>query len=370
MAAELAELDDPRRRAQLLVAQARWSFLHSEYAAQGDFASEAAAVAREAGLLDVETNAVLWRGKGLTWAYEHDEARSTLEHALALARQAGLRSVESETLRYLAIVANNQSRLAEAEQLLYQALEIRRADQDLEGEGISVRAQAERDARARWRRAMLDRERELGVVPAQVEVRVAPRMKLGAATQRLALAQAGRALAGVMDDDDGELVVTLEVPQVRQEGRDLGAGVLVDAMQPHEGIEDEERRPQGRDSRRQTLLIGGEVQPQTGRGGVGPRASGCARAGLREKRLGRRRGIEADHDGMTILVSFKQLGKLAAPEAGGPPSAPPARSRAAASTWGSNRGNPAQRAACQGSSRVGARTWSFRSNWFRPPPHE
>ena len=95
-------------------------------------------MAREAGLLDVETNAVLWRGKGLTWAYEHDEARSTLEHALALARQAGLRSVESETLRYLAIVANNQSRLAEAEQLLYQALEIRRADQDLEGEGSTL----------------------------------------------------------------------------------------------------------------------------------------------------------------------------------------------------------------------------------------
>ena len=77
MATELADLDDPRRRAQLLVAQARWSFLHSEYAAQGDFASQAAAMAREAGLLDVETNAVLWRGKGLTWAYEHDEARST-----------------------------------------------------------------------------------------------------------------------------------------------------------------------------------------------------------------------------------------------------------------------------------------------------
>ena len=91
MAVELTEVDDPRRKAQLLVARARWSFLHSDYAAQSAFASEGAALARAAGLLDIEADAVLWWGKGLTWAYEHDEARSTLEQALALARQAGLR---------------------------------------------------------------------------------------------------------------------------------------------------------------------------------------------------------------------------------------------------------------------------------------
>ena len=138
MAVELTEVDDPRRKSQLLVARARWSFLHSDYAAQSVFASEGAALARAAGLLDLEANAVLWWGKGLTWAYQHDEARSTLEQALALARRAGLRSDEAETLRYLAIVANNQSRLAEAEQLLYETLELRRRDHDMEGEGSTL----------------------------------------------------------------------------------------------------------------------------------------------------------------------------------------------------------------------------------------
>ena len=138
MAVELTEVDDPRRKAQLLVARARWSFLHSDYAAQSVFASEGAALARAAGLLDMEANAVLWWGKGLTWAYEHDEARSTLEQALALARRAGLRSDEAETLRYLAIVASNQSRLAEAEQLLHETLELRRLDHDVEGEGSTL----------------------------------------------------------------------------------------------------------------------------------------------------------------------------------------------------------------------------------------
>jgi len=138
MEVELTDVDDPRRNAQLLVARAQWSFLHSDYAAQSTFASEGAALARAAGLLDIEADAVLWWGKGLTWAYEHDEARTTLEEALALARRGGLGNTEAETLRYLAIVASNQSRLAEAEQLLHEALELRRLDHDVEGEGSTL----------------------------------------------------------------------------------------------------------------------------------------------------------------------------------------------------------------------------------------
>ena len=137
MEVELAELDDPRRKAQLLVARARWSFMHSDYAAQSAFASEGAATAKAAGLLEMEADAVLWWGKGLTWAYEHDEARSTLEQGLALARRAGVGSTQAEALSYLAIVANNQSRLAEAERLL------RRSHSSSTGSTMMWKARAE-----------------------------------------------------------------------------------------------------------------------------------------------------------------------------------------------------------------------------------
>jgi hypothetical protein len=45
-----------------------------------------------------------------------------------------------------------------------------------------------------------------------------------------------------MRDEDGEREATLEVAQAREQRRDLGADILVDAMQAHEGVEDEQRR--------------------------------------------------------------------------------------------------------------------------------
>src|SRR5450755_4501388 len=77
---------------------------------------------------------------------------------------------------------------------------------------------------------------------AQVEVGVAPGVEFGGAAQGLSGAQAAGGFLGVMDDEDRQRVAALEFTQVSQQGCDLAAGILVDAMQPYEGIEDQEAR--------------------------------------------------------------------------------------------------------------------------------
>lgn len=63
---------------------------------------------------------------------------------------------------------------------------------------------------------MLDGQGEVVPAAAQIEVRVAPRVKLGGAPQRLAGSGLGGTLAGVVDEDDGEGVAALQLAQVRE----------------------------------------------------------------------------------------------------------------------------------------------------------
>jgi hypothetical protein len=64
---------------------------------------------------------------------------------------------------------------------------------------------------------MLDGEHELFATPAQVEVGIAPGVKLGATAQGLPVAEASGALTGVMDQGHGEGEATLEVAQVGEQ---------------------------------------------------------------------------------------------------------------------------------------------------------
>jgi hypothetical protein len=61
------------------------------------------------------------------------------------------------------------------------------------------------------------------------------------------------------DEDDGEAVVALQVAQVGEQRGDFAADILVDAMQPDEGVEDEQPRFQAGDGLRQTGAMGVEV---------------------------------------------------------------------------------------------------------------
>ena len=78
----------------------------------------------------------------------------------------------------------------------------------------------------------------------------------------MAGADASPALLGVMDDEHGDTVSPLQLAQVGEQGSDLAAGVLVDAVQPHEGIEDEQAWPQPVDGLGEVAPIGREVEPQ------------------------------------------------------------------------------------------------------------
>jgi hypothetical protein len=86
---------------------------------------------------------------------------------------------------------------------------------------------------------MLDGEGELVVGATEVDGRVNPGMEFARLAERLPCAHATGTLACVMRDEDGEREATLEVAQAREQRRDLGADILVDAMQAHEGVEDE-----------------------------------------------------------------------------------------------------------------------------------
>ena len=94
-------------------------------------------------------------------------------------------------------------------------------------------------------------------------------MKLGAAAQGLSRAKRVAALAGVVHERDGKREAPLEVAQVREQGRDLGRGVFVDAMKPDEGVEDEQHRAQAVDGGLQVRPVFGEVEAQAGRGNHG-----------------------------------------------------------------------------------------------------
>ena len=91
---------------------------------------------------------------------------------------------------------------------------------------------------------------------AEVEVRVAPGVEFARAAQRLAGAHLAAALARVVHEHDGDVVAALELAQVREQRRDLAGEVLVDAVQAHEGIEDEQPRAE---------LVDGGGQARRGR---------------------------------------------------------------------------------------------------------
>jgi predicted ATPase len=132
------QLQDPECTVRVLVARSRRSFNDSDYTAQSHTAQRAVELARDAGLAEMEVEARLWWGKGLTWDFQHDAAQAVLQKTLEGARRTGQRRLVGETLRYLAIVANNRSEFPEAVSLLEQARDVHRADGDAESEVVVV----------------------------------------------------------------------------------------------------------------------------------------------------------------------------------------------------------------------------------------
>jgi hypothetical protein len=79
-------------------------------------------------------------------------------------------------------------------------------------------------------------------------------VKVARAAERLT-AMSARALADVMDEDDGDVEVALDLAQRAEELSDLARRILVERMKAHQGIEEEEARPELGESRTEALEI-------------------------------------------------------------------------------------------------------------------
>lgn len=113
---------------------------------------------------------------------------------------------------------------------------------------------------------MLDGERKLFAVTAEVEVRVTPSVKFARAAQRLASTHLPAAFTSVMHEDDGEMKAALELAQVGEQRRDVAREVLVDAVQAYERIEDEQLGFERRDGLGEGVAVALEIDPDGRRG--------------------------------------------------------------------------------------------------------
>ena len=86
--------------------------------------------------------------------------------------------------------------------------------------------------------------RAVVALAAQIEIGVAPGVELGGAAQCLTGTDGAGALFGMVDEHDGNGMAALQFAQIGEQRCDLAAGVLIDAVQAYEGIENEQPRLQ------------------------------------------------------------------------------------------------------------------------------
>src|SRR5262249_46758769 len=72
----------------------------------------------------------------------------------------------------------------------------------------------------------------------------------------------GSAFAGVVHEGDRGVQLPLDRAQEAEQRSDLAGGVLVDGVQAHEGIKDEEFGPQGRNRGAERLSVLAAIQPK------------------------------------------------------------------------------------------------------------
>ncbi|HEU4331169.1 MAG TPA: adenylate/guanylate cyclase domain-containing protein [Lapillicoccus sp.] len=133
-----SQLGDPDRTVTSLLGQSRHAFESSEYDRAVDLATRAADTARDAGLGARVAEGHLWSGKALTWQGDGAAAQTQLDTALVAARTAGQTALVAETLRYLAMLASNEGRFADALEFGVQAREEFAKDGDLEAESTAM----------------------------------------------------------------------------------------------------------------------------------------------------------------------------------------------------------------------------------------
>ena len=86
---------------------------------------------------------------------------------------------------------------------------------------------------------MLGGESQLGSASAQIKIGVAPAMQFAGTAQGLTRPGRVGVLAGVMNQQDGQLKVTLELTQEGKQGGDLRGVIFIEAVQTDQRVQDE-----------------------------------------------------------------------------------------------------------------------------------
>jgi hypothetical protein len=136
--------------------------------------------------------------------------------------------------------------------------------EEVEGEIFVVALEREGEAVEAGGGAVFDGEQEVLSFAAEIEVAVAPAVEIGAAAEGLSGAGVAGAFSGMMHQEDGGAEASLQGPQVGEQGRDLGDGVLVTGVEPHEGIENEQRGLHGLDGLLERLAVVEGVESDLG----------------------------------------------------------------------------------------------------------
>jgi hypothetical protein len=113
----------------------------------------------------------------------------------------------------------------------------------LHGEGVYARGCS-----------VFEREHEASVVAEEVGVRVAEGVEVGGSAERLARLRAAL-LADVVDEDDGDAVGALELAEIGEEAGHFLSVVLVQGMEAHEWVEEEQAGVERLDRRREPSTL-------------------------------------------------------------------------------------------------------------------
>lgn len=125
---QLAEaLDDDQYRAEVLLRKSYLTGVCSDYSVSIELAKDTIALARTAGLADIESAANLLWASSLFRIGDYHEARKRLQQALSLAREVGLPRREARSLDLLGVVECFSGELEKAREHCEQALEILRS---------------------------------------------------------------------------------------------------------------------------------------------------------------------------------------------------------------------------------------------------
>ena len=105
------------------------------------------------------------------------------------------------------------------------------------GAGLS---ELERDMVLGGSGAMFGGQGQLGAFAAHVEIGVAPAVEFAGTAQGLAWAAGVGVFAGVMNQQDGQLKLALQFPEVGEQRGDLGGVVFIDPVQADQRVQDQQ----------------------------------------------------------------------------------------------------------------------------------